>query len=477
MGQSEGFYPKLVGFFIATILFMPISQRIFGYFILTAMLATALSYSKIYAFHILFVAAWGSFFYEIYTQKVSIKTVFTAFVSPKLLLFFPASILWFSAHIMIANDKSAVIQHLIQLFFGTSIIFLFNYFTDKNTILLQRVLGIIAFVIGANMLLALLEMTGFVRYPISDYSPLVGYFGKTLKYYHIVEMASVRLSPIQAEQLIASTPTGFYYNPNDCATVTAFAFPFVLLHKNKVFSFVGILAIVLISVATSARLIFIALWLMWLLSFYFINKKNWANYLIAGLLLVGSLTNGYTLLAGKWRQLNEVSVFAKVQMERPDSIGDNSVNIRKELITIGLNTVKENCGIGIGGGNMSSCLTLRGGIGNHKIKVLHNFWLEWLVEGGFIAALAFACWYLLLLFRLGKEYHYESNKVIDNPSNNFVANWNMPTIESDKGYYIAAILVALIGFTVSAIAQGTCIYFLPMYCLFALAIRLAKAEN
>ncbi|MEY4928173.1 MAG: hypothetical protein RI894_2611, partial [Bacteroidota bacterium] len=304
-----------------------------------------------------------------------------------------------------------------------------------------------------------------------------GCFGKVVECYHAIEIASARLGPTAAKQLIDSTPTGFYWNPNDCATVTVFAFPFFLLHQNKAISFIGILTIVLICTGASARLAFMALWLMWLVGFCFFNKKNGVNYLVACFFLLGSLTNGYTLLAGKWRQLNEVSIFAKVQMERPDSVGDNSVNIRKELIIIGLNTVKQNYGFAIGGGNMSSRLAATGGVGNRKIKILHNFWLEWLIEGGVIAAIAFAAWYLLLLVSLWQNYHRQTNKVINNTTNNFIRNLEMPEIDANKSYYTAAVFLTLVGFIITAVGQSTCIYCLPMYCLFAVAIRLAKAEN
>ncbi|MEY4925615.1 MAG: hypothetical protein RI894_51, partial [Bacteroidota bacterium] len=418
-----------------------------------------------------------------------LRPIFTTFIRPSLLAFFPLSLLWFCAHFAFEVDKIAGVQHLIYLFFGASIIFLFNYFTENNTQILARATRIIAVILLINIGLGLLETMSIIRFPISDYSPLCGYFGRTLKYYHNISMTSSNLDLLTAKQLIDSTPTGFYCNPNDCATVVSMCFPFFLLHRNKFIATLGMSSVLLVDVGTSARLVLLGVWLMFAVSFFFINKKNWQNFLIAIVLLFASLSNGYTFLAGNWRQLNEVSIIGKVKLDDTLSNGkwhtlsrdklspkfeldtstiqhDNSTNIRKELIIAGFNTAKQHYGIGIGGGNMGAKLTRMGGIGTYKTKVLHNFWLEWLIEGGVIAAVGFALWYSWLLWSLYRTFR-KKNDENDDLSTPFI-------LQKEN---IAAIFVTLVGFVLTAIAQGTCIYFLPMYLLFAVAIKVSRSSN
>ena len=280
-------------------------------------------------------------------------------------------------------------------------------------------------------------------------------------------MAAVKLGFTEAKQLIDTTPTGFYCNPNDCATVVSFAFPFFLLYPKKRISFLGLTAVVFVCVGASARLVLLALVLMWLFGWLFVDKTRWKNYFFALFLLIGAFTRGYGLLPQSWRQASEVSF---INEKQPDLKEDNSVNIRKILILKGIETIKQHHGIGIGGGNMGARLAAEGGVGNHKVKILHNFWLEWLIEGGVIWAVLLGAWYVLLLYRLFRESqktyfpHFSTARASE-------------TYLTTTNYLPAATFLTLVGFILAAIAQGTCIYYLPMYLLFAIALRLTNTTH
>lgn len=463
---------------------MPIKSIFFLSFTVTTLLATAISYGKIYAFHLCLVGAWGYFFYAVYTQKTSVRSLVQLFFKPVLFVFFPLSLVWFSAHILLADYKIAALEHLTQLFLGTSVLFLVQYFTHKDDDLFLRMLQAMAIVLVVNMGLCFGEMTGLVRYPISDYSAWCGLFGHTVKYNHIIEMAAISLGLAEAKQLIDTTPTGFYCNPNDCATVVSFAFPFFLLYPKKRISFLGLTCVVFICVGASARLVLLAICLMWFFAWLFVDKTRWKNYLFALFLLVGAFTHGYGLLPQSWRQADEMNLIKKKDTsfndEKAVNIGnvqvfkqDNSTNIRKTLIIKGVETAKQHYGIGIGGGNMGARLAAAGGVGNHKVKILHNFWLEWLVEGGVIWAILFAAWYGLLLFRLFRESQKLRFLSVSTTFNTLTNN----TYFTTTNYLPAATFLALVGFILAAIAQGTCIYYLPMYLLFAIALRLTNSTH
>ncbi len=362
---------------------------------------------------------------------------------------------------------------------------------------------VISLIFGLNIGICLLEMFGIARYPISDYSIFSDYFGRNVEYYNALKIASANLPLATAAHLLQTTPTGFYWNPNDCAVAVALGFPFFLLKKQEktpnYLAFLGIFSVVLVATACSARLVLIGLWLMTLAGLFFLYKENWKNNLnlknqnlktngnwknfaLAFFLLGASLTNGYTFAAGYWRQLNEVAMFSKVEMEKPRKDGDNSKNIRKELIINGLNVIKSNKGIGIGGGNMTTHLHKIGGIGDAKITIMHNFWLEIAIEGGVLFAIIFAFWYLFLLLKLLKNYLFYQKKIqnsLENSLENNLENNLKNSLENtfanqEKSYYTASLFLSLLGFIVTAIAPGTCIYFLPMYVLFAVALRFAK---
>ncbi len=487
------------------------SGKILLILLATAMLGVAASYGKLYAFHLVLIGAWLAFFIDFYKkndlqtiQKQSFEggfgqlfqKIFSILKENKFVAFFGFSLVWFGLHILISDDKKAAIQHWLILFFGSSIVFLYQYFSKKNDALSRKTIQIAGSILGLNMLVCLLEMWGIARYPISDYSVFSDYFGRNVEYYNALKIASANLPLQTAANLLQTTPTGFYWNPNDCAVAVALGFPFFLLKKPNWFTYLGILAVILIATACSARLVLAGLWLMSMASLFFLNIENekiengktkyskagiWKNIALAFFLLGASLTNGYSFGAGYWRQLNEVALFAKTEMEKPRIDGDNSKNIRKELISNGLNVIKDNKGIGIGGGNMTSHLYKIGGIGDAKITIMHNFWLELAIEGGVLFALVFAFWYLFLLIKLLQNYFLHQKKIRSLITQDTIINDAIIQPISanalgsgEKSYYTAAIFLNLLGFVVTAVAPGTCIYFLPMYVLFAMAVRFCK---
>ena len=146
-------------------------------------------------------------------------------------------------------------------------------------------------------------------------------------------------------------------------------------------------------------------------------------------------------------------------MELRHNTANSSTSVRTELIKQGIHTLRENYGIGIGGGNMTERLKAMGGVGNAHITALHNFWLELAVEGGILYVLAFAIWYGSVLYQLYKAQKKTANQSLPLP------------------YWIRATTVVWLCFPVGAVALSSCIYFLPMYLLFGWTLALLTLES
>jgi teichuronic acid biosynthesis protein TuaE len=81
---------------------------------------------------------------------------------------------------------------------------------------------------------------------------------------------------------------------------------------------------------------------------------------------------------------------------------------------------------------------------------MHNFWLELLVEGGVIFAVAFGVWYCSLLWRL----------------KSISANSSSPILR----YVGRSLFLGFLGFIFAAVGPSSVIYMLPMWMLVGVAL-------
>ena len=143
---------------------------------------------------------------------------------------------------------------------------------------------------------------------------------------------------------------------------------------------------------------------------------------------------------------------------------ESSISIRQNLIKNGLKSFVDSKGIGVGGGNSNYIHKEDNMKSTGKILSMHNFWIEILVEGGFLMFIIFGVWYFSQLFTLRKI----SKRTNDN----------------DIRYFAKAGEYALIGFSISLISLSSVIYFLPMWILFGFNLstirnykKIIKDEN
>ena len=254
--------------------------------------------------------------------------------------------------------------------------------------------------------------------------------------------------------LVESTPTGFMWNPNDLAISMVILFPFFFFMKHKLLKVLGCGTIFFILLMTSSRGAFIAL-IFAVMAYPFLYKVRHVPIFIFGLLLtVFVLIQNLDYFENHSNiQIQEISQsFDMLENYLFNKSGENetSIGIRQKLIQNGLFALNETMYVGVGGGGSVMVQELVGGIGQHHVLSMHNFWLEVMVEAGILFGMAFIIWYIILLVRT----YFLSLKTDD------------PTIN----YTSKALTLGMFGFLLGAVSSSSTIYFFPMWMMFGLSL-------
>ncbi|MFZ4785623.1 MAG: O-antigen ligase family protein, partial [Flavobacteriales bacterium] len=123
---------------------------------------------------------------------------------------------------------------------------------------------------------------------------------------------------------------------------------------------------------------------------------------------------------------------------------DNSGGTRIALFFRTLDLVKTSKALGMGGGQAQAIIHSEGGLGKHHDSSVHNYWLEYLAEGGIVAELLFITFYWILLVGTWLDYRRHGQAAA------------------------LMLFITLLLFFVGSISLSSCIYFLPMYLLFGI---------
>ena len=113
--------------------------------------------------------------------------------------------------------------------------------------------------------------------------------------------------------------------------------------------------------------------------------------------------------------------------------------------------------LGVGAGNSKFIQEKNGKVAG-KLTSLHNYWLEILVDTGFIFFLVFVFWYFKVVYELV-----------------LISNTN-----TKLKYYSKSIYIAMLGLLISAISCSSIVYFFPFWILLSiglLVIRLNEKEQ
>ncbi|MFM7731841.1 MAG: O-antigen ligase family protein, partial [Flavobacteriales bacterium] len=327
-----------------------------------AWLGIGVSYHSIYLAHVVLL-----FSFLMAVSHASIRN--SIFEQRKWIWFWVLSGAVFLAHIFFVTDTLAAVKHLIILALGSAIAILIPAFSkvDQHSNRMQRFLTII---LVLDLFIALLETTGMARWPIGSISNLNVFFG----YPNLLDR--FRDDPV-ALSFLQFSPTGFHWNPNDCCLALLIPLPLMFARSKRPWlSVLYTIAIFFLMLMAGARLLmFLMLVTLCIMSIFSIFPRK--AIALSGVLCVAMMLMFY-----------QFSGRSQEAMKPVGEVADNSSAARIQLMERTFELFKSSHGLGVGGGQAQAVIQREGGFGIHHDTSIHNFWLEWLTEGGVILALA-----------------------------------------------------------------------------------------
>jgi teichuronic acid biosynthesis protein TuaE len=426
-----------------------------GILLVTAVAGLAISYSKLYLFHIVFViTGLVTCFKIIRERRWPLLPTRYHFILIALAIWYALSILW---SIEPAYSKVYLFYIALGVTFSLWIILWANTFS--RIWLAIRVPGV---VFAIEIAFSLLEaFTGF-RLPVSPFSTISSVFGRP---------DSLHLFNTSELQSLFITPTGFRWNPNNLGIAMCIVLPFSIAHSNKIIKYAGSIAIFVVVVMSGSR-ISIAACSMIILFYLMVTNIRFfvvgiAVYAITLFILVYSADVLSRNVYGK--KVYEITSLyeATLNMILPENmklarkgkeinIDEHSESgvVRRQLMINGLTAFVESKGLGVGGGASIAVQEKCLGYVGAKIKSMHNFWLEVLVEGGVVGFGLLMFLYVSLLVKLFKFWR--------------------KTTSSNIRYLTLSFFMALLFYLFAAISASTVVYFLPMWLLLGFSVALVN---
>ncbi len=359
-------------------------DKLLSHVIFSAFLGQALSYSKVYLFHIVVL-----FVFLILLLRKELD-VFLKFDFKKHLIFCYL-LIWSFASAVLSPDKTLALKGLFYILCGVGILLAWNLIQDKSFIYKG-----LFYLYLANLVLGLLEAFTPIRWPISCASPWLELFKKE----------NFGDYPLTYQDY----PTGFFWHPNNASLIVLLGFP-IILNSKKIKSTFKILitSLGLIFIAKAGAKAILILSVLYLL--YFILTKNILfqlksskSYLMLALILSLFITVFYSF---NNEQRNEFltslevvtnygkSIITLVTRGHADGVrGEVSERIRFMIGAVDL--IKENLFFGIGINQNANLLVDVLGTPT-SLKSIHNYWIELLLTGGLILFVPVFSW---LLFKL-----------------------------------------------------------------------------
>lgn len=280
--------------------------------------------------------------------------------------------------------------------------------------------------------------------------------------------------------------TSFFTNQNDFATAITLGLPFLatamillpLTLRGKAFVYVtGILALACLFITGSrsnSAFVLPLVTLLWMgLIPVVLPRRQWMNrrQLLRGgfLLLVAALAVWLlvsTLLSEHSRMKlgTSIGIIQDIQGNwfHPDegeailvdhsAPGDQSVAIRKHLISNGLAFLAQSHYLGVGAGNVEHYMAGAPGVSD-KTNI-HNWWMEVLVNFGVGVFICYIGWVGWMLWRL---WHLSDQR-------------KHPQLSPWIRWGAVSSLIALTGYVIGGMAPSTAIHFTPMWVVHGLAL-------
>ena len=368
-------------------------------FLVAMLMSHGISIGKLYLYHIFLILNIIYIFnFLIQNGKIE-KSIIKR--NKVIFIFFLYSFL----HCFFVKDIHLAFQNQVYIICGISVFFSIKYLLSYNSV---QTLNIMKKVIYFAIFIAILEILKIYRWYNSGY------------------------------ELSFDSPSAFLGNTNNFATAIIIVMPFIFFMKNRLKKIVYFLLLFYILISCDSRANNIALSIE--LFIYFLLKIKEKRIILFYKLFLLGLISTYFVKEKLYAMYSLLLELFNSDIKNTDSVG-----VRKAII---LNLIDElkNMNIflfGTGGGNSVIIHMTRNNTSG--IFSNHSFFLELLVEYGIFIFLILSFFYVSLIIKNYKNYIKNKNEIN------------------------GALFISLIGFAIGLNSISTVIYFFPFWIILGMA--------
>lgn len=408
--------------------------------VISALIGLGISYSALYFFHVTVLLILLIYSFSI-TKKFNEFTVVKQISKmhiPVIVMF-----CWYFLSILWVENLIDYMKYMFYLMCGVFIIFFVLFQVQKENIIL-KIYTISLYTISLQVIVSFLEIISPFRWPISPFSKYVVFFNRPYSFEH--DFSSFQLTYLN------SLPTGFAWNPNNLAIIMLIFFPLFLMfnRKNAYMKIITFLMPLIILMSGSRASV---IGLLIILVVYLLYKKNIKLLLLSILIITVVNMSEHILdeeLYYKYEEiLSLINIFDDIKNSRGS---ENSLGVRNDLVSNGIEALIDSYGLGVGAGNS---LEVQRQVGSNILS-MHNIWIELLVEGGILFFVFFVIWYMLLIIKLMN------------------ISWRNKNQTGDLAF---GLVLAFIGFIPGAISASSVIYILPIWVVLCISLTLLNVKE
>lgn len=355
---------------------------------ISALLGYAFSFYSFYLFHLISILFLTYIFFI--KKKIKINVIVTIYPLLVLVIYSIFSLFW-------TPNVEIGLRNVFYIFNGLIVVlFLANGIKSESD--LNKIYKVVMSIALINFIIGFFESLGVFRLPMSPYSPYASYFG-----YKSSDLTNLLVDQISS---VLSKPTGFNGNPNTFGFVFIMLFPFLFFY-NKALKALSLFFLVFFNFYLQSRGVFLAT-IVFVLLYTIFNVKR--NYLYLIFLLPISIF-ALMYLDYDFSDMRIASSFDSVTIGLSNiklnevNLYSNSTDVRSSIYLIGLNNLLESPLFGLGIGGIQSVLVDM----DSPILSFHFYFLEALVDYGFIFYIIFIGYYIKLIKKIYKIYKRASN--------------------------------------------------------------------
>jgi len=316
---------------------------------------------------------------------------------------------------------------------------------------LLRLLRVAAVIEVIHIGICLLEIFTPFRLPVSPFSHYASLFGRTDK------LETLEATDAILQQLLRS-PTGFHWNPNNLAVGMVIVLGFVLNVRRTFWRWTGVASIITIIAYTASRASVIGILVVFAVYIFALSPRRLVVTLASIPVLALALWIVSSNVDAVYERIAPVvgAVEAANELFESRKSQSDSIEIRQQLMSNSLGSIRHRIGIGVGPGGSILVQQSAGGQAA-QIGSSHNFWLEIAVDAGVLALLMFVAWYVLAWVSCVAAALYSSDEVFS--------------------YVGKSLACSMAGFAVALVSASSVLYFPPMWVMFGAVIGLRRARK